>query len=94
MAKEHVLLSKRKYEELLTSKPLVLQNKEEEVVSKPLVQQNKEEEDLKNMDTFTQTGNGLFVEKENHNFNGTPGTLEHPIKLKKRQRKSVKWIPY
>ena len=78
MAKEHVLLSKRKYEELLASKPLV--------------QQNKEEEDLKKMDTFTQTGNGLFVEKENDNFNGTPGTLEHSIKLNDFLLKNLKHL--
>lgn len=75
MAKEHILLSKQKYEELLAPKPLVQQN---------------EGEDLKKRDTFTQTGNGLFVEKVNDNFNDTPGILDHSIKLKKRQSKSVK----
>lgn len=87
MAKELILLAKRKYEELLASQPSVNEDNQEDMKysSDPPV------------DVSTQIGNGLFVEKNYNNYAGTPGVLEHSspqMKNARERKKNVNWIPY
>lgn len=87
MAKELILLAKRKYEELLASQPSANEDNQEDMKysSDPPV------------DVSTQIGNGLFVEKNYNNYAGTPGVLEHPspqMKNARERKKNVNWIPY
>jgi len=96
MAKELILLSKRKYEELLkfasehrqeTPTGGVIENEENETpeVFRPTEQ----------LSNSTQTGNGMFVEKIDDDADGTPGILDHsPKKIRKKMKRNVKWISY
>lgn len=96
MAKELILLSKSKYEELLkcasehaqeTPTAGVIENKENET---PEVVRPTE-----HLSNSTQIANGMFVEKTDDDADGTPGILDHPPKkIRKKMKRNVKWISY
>lgn len=97
MAKELVLLSKRKYDELLKSASEDKQDKptgeimENEHGEKPQI--SKPIEQVPNSDPAEM---GRFVEKINDDASGTPGILDQPPKKMKRKnmKKNLKWILY
>ena len=90
VAKELILLSKRRYEELLNNwKP----NEEQQY------EQNKTEtkEIIKSptpipIDISTQTGNGQFFVRTTED-DGIPGILNHTPR-KSKKRKNIQWLRY
>lgn len=83
MAKELILLSKRKYEELL--KATSANDKE---MPKGEINEGQEvPETVKPVEqSSTQIGNGMYVEKTDDDaYDGTPGILDHPPKKKKKK---------
>lgn len=80
MAKELILLPKRKYEELLKSASVVRQEASKDVINENIDEEIKEVE----KEDSTQTGNGMYVEKTS-DVAGTPGILDQPQKKNKKE---------
>lgn len=97
MAKELILLSKSKYEELLKlaseqrqETPTRGINEKEEKNETPAVFRPTEQ-----VSNSTETGKGMFVEKIDDDADGTPGIFDHsPKKIRKKMKRNVKWILY
>lgn len=92
MAKELILLSKKKYEELMASQSLDGQEMSTQDNQNEMKEIKKPPEQVF-VDQFTQTGKGMFVEKT-EDFEGTPGILDRPPKKARQRKNNVKWIPY
>lgn len=92
IAKELILLSKRKYQELLDK------NKEaQETLPSTETNDNKggiSSNQTNIVETQMQTGNGMFVEKTSNDDDCyyLPGILDRPIREKRKTK--PKWIQY
>lgn len=90
MAKELILVLKRKYEELLKSG-----NHRDTEMTRQVDEHEKPEDSDPVKEVSMQTGNGQFVEKLDTNEHGTPGILDRPPKIRRKTlKKNVKWISF
>ena len=104
MAKELILLSKTKYNDILkdrdtTDKPR--QPSEDAITqTETTVIQNQQDSDTEETDLpeetpnylHSQAGNGLVV-KKNSKDDLPPGTLERPFR-KRKKKTNIKWLKY